>query len=135
MPGRHRAKRKYPRALIVWLTLWAALCATALILNTLPHHPAPASHSSSAHPVVPSAPFFPAPVPPHPPPPVKPPVYVVRAGDSLWAIGLARCGNGLAWHQLYAVNRRVIGADPNEIASRMRLALACGPYHLAPKRE
>lgn len=46
-------------------------------------------------------------------------VVVVRPGDTLWALA----GQGPAWHRLYALNRDVIGPDPDLIRPGQRLRL------------
>ena len=47
--------------------------------------------------------------------------YVVRSGDTLSTIA-AR--HGMSWQQLHALNREVIGADPNVLRIGQRLALS-----------
>lgn len=50
--------------------------------------------------------------------------YVVRPGDSLWSIADRTLPAGAgAWPRLYAVNRDVIGPDPDLIRPAQRLAL------------
>jgi nucleoid-associated protein YgaU len=44
---------------------------------------------------------------------VFPSTYVVVKGDSLWRI--ARQYPGVAWQDIYAANRDVIGSNPNKI--------------------
>ncbi|WP_030683514.1 transglycosylase family protein [Streptomyces sp. NRRL B-1347] len=46
--------------------------------------------------------------------------YVVRQGDTLSRIAAA---HGVGWQRLYAVNRGVIGGDPNLIVPGQRLAI------------
>lgn len=46
-------------------------------------------------------------------------VVVVRPGDTLWALA----GHCPAWHRLYALNRDVIGPDPDLIRPGQRLRL------------
>jgi len=48
---------------------------------------------------------------------------VVAPGDSLWSIAVERLGSGAAWQRLYAVNRAVVGADPDLIHPGQRLRL------------
>ena len=55
-----------------------------------------------------------------PPSPSGPPAYVVRAGDTLDAIA-AR--HGITWQQLHALNREVIGEDPDVLRLGQRLVL------------
>ena len=63
----------------------------------------------------------PTPPPAPNPPPVTPPhhhgytSYTVVRGDCLWNIAGHFLHNHLAWHKLYALNRGVIGANPNLI--------------------
>lgn len=50
--------------------------------------------------------------------------YVVRPGDSLWAIADRHLpAGGAAWPRLYALNRQVVGPDPDLIQPAQRLAL------------
>ncbi|MET9488084.1 LysM domain-containing protein [Nocardia sp. NPDC006630] len=55
--------------------------------------------------------------------------YTVKPGDNLTAIGAA---HGETWEQLYAANRKLIGADPNEIDPGQKLALNPPPAPAAP---
>lgn len=52
--------------------------------------------------------------PARPRPPV-PKTYTVRPGDNLWAIAKKVLGDGAKWRDIYALNKSVIGADPNKI--------------------
>lgn len=52
--------------------------------------------------------------PARPRPPV-PKTYTVRPGDNLWAIAKKILGDGAKWRDIYALNKSVIGADPNKI--------------------
>ncbi|MEU8434332.1 LysM domain-containing protein [Streptomyces sp. NPDC029216] len=72
-------------------------------------HPAPAAPSdmSAAHKAVP--------VPPKPAPAAKKRTYTVKPGDSLSAIARRELGNEARWRELYAMNRGVIGANPDLI--------------------
>ncbi|MFH7597115.1 LysM domain-containing protein [Streptomyces racemochromogenes] len=72
-------------------------------------HPGPAQPSdlSAAHKAVP--------VPPKPAPGAQKRTYTVKAGDSLAAIARRELGNEARWRELYAMNRGVIGADPDLI--------------------
>ncbi|MGX1513282.1 transglycosylase family protein [Streptomyces collinus] len=49
--------------------------------------------------------------------------YVVRAGDSLWAIADSLDVDG-GWHALYADNETVVGADPDHILPGQTLTVA-----------
>jgi nucleoid-associated protein YgaU len=46
--------------------------------------------------------------------------YTVRSGDTLSGIAVA---HGLSWKKLYAVNKPVIGGDPNLIFPGQRLTV------------
>ncbi|MCF3185087.1 LysM peptidoglycan-binding domain-containing protein [Streptomyces polychromogenes] len=72
-------------------------------------HPGPAEPSdlSAAHKAVP--------VPPKPAPAAKKRTYTVKPGDSLSAIARRELGNEARWRELYAMNRGVIGANPDLI--------------------
>lgn len=55
---------------------------------------------------------------------------VVQPGDSLWSIAARRLGRGASpqaitaeWQQIYALNREIIGSDPELIEPGQRLAL------------
>ncbi|MQA34368.1 LysM repeat protein [Modestobacter roseus] len=50
--------------------------------------------------------------------------YVVRAGDTLGRIAAA---HGTTWQQLHALNRGVVGADPNTLRVGQRLTLGGVP--------
>ncbi|MFJ8161896.1 LysM peptidoglycan-binding domain-containing protein [Streptomyces sp. NPDC096136] len=80
-------------------------------------HPAPAEPSdlSAAHKAVP--------VPPKPPAAAKKRTYTVKAGDSLAAIARRELGNEARWRELYAMNRGVIGANPDLIQPGQVLTL------------
>ncbi len=49
---------------------------------------------------------------PAPPPPKS---YIVRSGDTLWAIAKRTLGDGSCWRELHEANRGVIGPDANLI--------------------
>ncbi|MEU3468614.1 MULTISPECIES: LysM peptidoglycan-binding domain-containing protein [unclassified Streptomyces] len=72
-------------------------------------HPGPAEPSdhSAAHKAVP--------VPPKPAPTAKKRTYTVRPGDSLSAIARRELGDEARWREVYAMNRGVIGTDPDVI--------------------
>ncbi|MEV6578053.1 LysM peptidoglycan-binding domain-containing protein [Streptomyces sp. NPDC051582] len=71
-----------------------------------PHTPKP---TSAAHKAVPAAPE------PKPMPAAAKRTYTVRAGDSLSAIARRELGNEARWRELYAMNRGVIGSNPELI--------------------
>jgi nucleoid-associated protein YgaU len=75
------------------------------------HTPTP---TSAAHKAVPAAPE---------PPSAKKRVYTVRPGDSLSAIARRELGNEGRWRELYAMNRAVIGPNPDMIRPGMVLTL------------
>ena len=57
---------------------------------------------------------------------------VVRTGDTLWDLARDQLGPGAddrahtrAWHRLYALNRAVVGADPDLIHPHLRLRVPC----------
>lgn len=62
-----------------------------------------------------------------------PATYVVRAGDSLWAIAARQLGPGASdaqiaaeWPRWYRANRAVIGSNPSLLLVGMRLAVPHG---------
>lgn len=76
------------------------------------------------------------PVPPPPPPPPAPAGgdYTVRAGDSLSSIA-TKLGIAGGWEALYALNRDVIGPDPDVIYPGMRLRTSGAPAPTPAKPE
>jgi len=52
------------------------------------------------------------------------PEYVVQAGDSLWSIAAKNGLGGPEWPKLYALNKDVIGPDPNRIYPGTKLRLS-----------
>lgn len=56
------------------------------------------------------------------PPPQK--TYVVKPGDTLWAIAKLTLGDGSRWREIYEANRDVIGPDPNLIIPGQELRIA-----------
>ncbi|MCY0922476.1 LysM peptidoglycan-binding domain-containing protein [Streptomyces sp. H27-G5] len=77
------------------------------------HTPTPAS---AAHKAVPSAPM-------PKPAPVAKRMYTVKSGDSLSAIARRELGNEARWRELYALNRGVVGSNPDLIHPGMVLTL------------
>ncbi|MFJ5806928.1 LysM peptidoglycan-binding domain-containing protein [Streptomyces sp. NBC_01426] len=77
------------------------------------HTPTPAS---AAHKAVPSAPM-------PKPAPVAKRMYTVKSGDSLSAIARRELGNEARWRELYAMNRGVVGSNPDLIHPGMVLTL------------
>lgn len=68
----------------------------------------------------------PKPTPKPDPTPAKPNAdgtYTVRAGDYLFKIAKEQLGDGEKWHDLYALNKDVIGGNPDEIEIGMVLKL------------
>ena len=51
------------------------------------------------------------------------PVVTVHDGDSLWSIADEHLGAGDRWPEIYALNRSVVGADPDLIRPAQRLRL------------
>ena len=51
------------------------------------------------------------------------PTHVVRPGDTLWDIAEAELGGGAQWQRIHALNRAVIGADPDLIHPGQELRL------------
>ncbi|MCX4526866.1 MULTISPECIES: LysM peptidoglycan-binding domain-containing protein [unclassified Streptomyces] len=78
-----------------------------------PHTPTP---GSAAHKSVPAAPTKPAPA-------AKKRTYTVKSGDSLSAIARRELGNEARWRELYAMNRGVVGSNPDLIRPGMVLTL------------
>ncbi|MBT2446374.1 LysM peptidoglycan-binding domain-containing protein [Streptomyces sp. ISL-43] len=78
----------------------------------------PASHTptptSAAHKAVPAAPA---------PAPKMQRSYTVRPGDSLSAIARRELGNEGRWRELYAMNKGVIGSNPDMIHPGQKLTL------------
>ncbi|HEU5038834.1 MAG TPA: LysM peptidoglycan-binding domain-containing protein [Nocardioides sp.] len=58
-------------------------------------------------------------------------VVTVQEGDSLWSIADEHLGAGDRWPEVYALNRAVVGADPDVIRPAQRLRL---PVHLQENR-
>lgn len=57
--------------------------------------------------------------------PAPDPQVTVRPGDTLWGLAGEHLGEGDRWPEIYALNRAVVGADPDLIqpAQRLRLPL------------
>lgn len=55
----------------------------------------------------------------------EPPRVGVEPGDTLWGLAEEHLGQGERWPEIYALNRAVVGADPDLIqpAQRLRLPL------------
>ncbi|MET9465621.1 LysM domain-containing protein [Streptomyces sp. NPDC006544] len=81
------------------------------VVRPAPHTPTPAS---AAHKAVPAAPQ---------PAPERQRTYTVRSGDSLSEIARRELGNEGRWRELYAINRGVIGSDPDMIHPGTQLVL------------
>ncbi|MCX5146689.1 LysM domain-containing protein [Streptomyces sp. NPDC048550] len=71
-----------------------------------PHSPYTPTPASAAHKAVPAAPAS------GPAPTAAQLMYTVRAGDSLSSIARRELGNEARWRELYAMNRGVIGSNP-----------------------
>jgi hypothetical protein len=57
------------------------------------------------------------------PEPAPEPEVIVRAGDTLWGLAEDHLGSGDRWPEIYALNRAVVGADPDVIQPAQRLRL------------
>lgn len=55
------------------------------------------------------------------------PVYVVRAGDTLWNIAVQYYQNGRLWRHIYNANRGLIGPNPDKLEAGMRLRIPPAP--------
>lgn len=53
----------------------------------------------------------------------KPKTYVVRKGDSLWAIAKRIYDDGSKWKKIYEANKKVIGKNPNTIFPGQKLVI------------
>ncbi|MED4971312.1 LysM peptidoglycan-binding domain-containing protein [Parageobacillus toebii] len=53
----------------------------------------------------------------------KPKIYVVRKGDSLWAIAKRIYNDGSKWPTIYNANKKVIGKNPNLIYPGQKLVI------------
>jgi hypothetical protein len=60
------------------------------------------------------------------------PVHVVQRGDALWELAEAYLGSRQRAIEIYRLNRRVIGRDPNVIEPGQRLAIPCDAPRPAP---
>jgi nucleoid-associated protein YgaU len=52
-----------------------------------------------------------------------PKVYVVKSGDSLWAIAKRELGNSKRWSEIYNLNKKVIGPNSNLIKIGQKLVM------------
>ncbi|MFI5829520.1 LysM peptidoglycan-binding domain-containing protein [Streptomyces sp. NPDC051578] len=98
-----------------------ATSATRAAAAPAPPKPAPGhvqhktpTPASAAHKAVPAAPK---------PPSEAQRTYIVRAGDSLSAIARRELGNEGRWRELYAMNKSVVGPNPDLIRPGMVLML------------
>ncbi|MGW6686482.1 LysM peptidoglycan-binding domain-containing protein [Streptomyces sp. NPDC054961] len=89
----------------------SAAPATPPVTRPAPHTPTPAS---AAHKAVPAAPV---------PAPQQQRTCTVRPGDSLSEIARRELGNEARWRELYAINRGVIGSNPDVLHPGTRLTL------------
>ncbi|WJQ07659.1 LysM peptidoglycan-binding domain-containing protein [Geobacillus stearothermophilus] len=53
----------------------------------------------------------------------QPKTYVVRKGDSLWAIAKRVYGNGSKWKKIYEANKKAIGKNPNLLYPGQKLVI------------
>jgi phospholipase C len=65
--------------------------------------------------------------------PTAPVFYTVKPGDSLSSIAKARLGDVEKWRQLYAMNRSVVGNNPNRLVVGEVLMLVPGTVRKRPK--
>ncbi|MBU0974707.1 LysM peptidoglycan-binding domain-containing protein [Patescibacteria group bacterium] len=49
--------------------------------------------------------------------------YFVQPGDSLWKIALEYYSDPMIWHEIYELNKQLIGSDPNLIFPLTELRL------------
>ena len=56
----------------------------------------------------------------------SPKAYTVVSGDSLWKISKRMTGNGNKWGELYNLNKKVIGSNPNRIYPKQVLNIPKG---------
>ncbi|MGW0365546.1 LysM peptidoglycan-binding domain-containing protein [Streptomyces sp. NPDC002990] len=89
-----------------------AKAASAPAVPGAKHTPTPAS---AAHKAVPAA--------PKPAPTAKKRTYTVRPGDSLPTIARRELGDEERWRELYAMNKGIIGPDPDLVRPGMLLTL------------
>lgn len=104
-----------PRA---WSVTWNGTCPGATLSRT-PY--------TGSTPTLPPAPK-PAPAVPSEPADAEDGTYVVKEGDTLSSIAVALDIEG-GWKNLYAINKKVIGDDPNVLEPGLKLTL---PGHEAP---
>ena len=52
--------------------------------------------------------------------------YTVKKGDCLWNITKKYTGKGSGWKELYKLNKKVIGSNPNLIYPGQKLTLPSG---------
>ncbi|WP_330331470.1 LysM peptidoglycan-binding domain-containing protein [Streptomyces sp. NBC_00536] len=94
--------------------------ARAAAQAVTPPKPAPVAPKPAA---AAPAPPRPAPMAPKPAPAAKKRTYTVRSGDSLSAIARRELGNEARWRELYAMNKGVVGSNPDLIRPGMVLTL------------
>jgi nucleoid-associated protein YgaU len=95
----------------------AAKKSAAAARAQAPATPAPAS-AAGARPVGTTVPASTA--------PASGATYTVRSGDSLSKIAKKQLGDGNRWQEIYALNRDVIGANPDLIKPGQKLRLPDG---------
>jgi nucleoid-associated protein YgaU len=49
--------------------------------------------------------------------------YTVKSGDNLWDIAKDHLGSGMKWHQIYDMNKDVLGSNPDLIFSGAKIKL------------
>lgn len=51
--------------------------------------------------------------------------YMVKKGDTLWIIAQKQLGKGSRWQEIYNLNKKVIGSNPNKIKVGQVYVLPC----------
>ncbi|MBO9541113.1 LysM peptidoglycan-binding domain-containing protein [bacterium] len=89
-------------------------------------NPAPAKPQEPPKAESPKKPAAPAPAKPPAPAPSAGPTFTVGDGDTMWGIAQKHLGDGARWPELYALNKDVIGPNPNVIHAGQVLKLPGG---------
>ncbi len=51
--------------------------------------------------------------------------YTVKKGDTLWIIAQKKLGKGSRWQEIYRMNKKMIGSNPNKIKAGQVYVLPC----------